>query len=48
MKFKNKELCLLIWDDKNSKYNKFELHQSLQQNTDGEFHVIKGIKIGEV
>lgn len=48
MKYEGKDLYLLIWDGNKGKHNKFILNPALNQNTDGEFHAVLGMKFGEL
>lgn len=48
MQYENKELYLLIWDDKKGKFDKYILNHAMKQNTEGEHHVILGMRVGEL
>ena len=47
MKYENKNLTLMIWNDVKGKYEFFILDSAVAQISQTEFFVTKGNKIGE-
>lgn len=48
MKYKGKDLVLLVWDGDLGKHRKYILNPALRQNSKDEYHVLAGMKIGEL